>query len=155
MSSRPPASELRRCIKCGREIATDDSMCAVCNRAGMVTPSASQYHGTIAVAIVVAVAALAWFAGSALEGVGPYRASVEAVTAGVTEAEYRVAYVVTNDGTKAGRAKCQVVAVDDAGRRLGTANALSPQVDGGVTVEASITLPDLAESPADVSVRCS
>ena len=43
---------MRNCYKCGREIGPDESICRVCNRAGMATPSASQYHGTIVVAIV-------------------------------------------------------------------------------------------------------
>ena len=44
----------------------------VCNRAGMVAPSASQYHGTVAVAIILAVAGLAFAASLSLRGVGPY-----------------------------------------------------------------------------------
>ena len=35
------ARELRRCIKCGREVGPDESICEVCNRAGMATPSAT------------------------------------------------------------------------------------------------------------------
>ena len=69
-------AEGRHCIKCGREIGPDESICDVCNRAGMATPSASQYHGTVVVAIVLAVAGLAVAASLSLRGVGPYGAEV-------------------------------------------------------------------------------
>ena len=52
MTGAPARSDERRCIKCGREVGADESICEFCNRAGMATPSASQYHGTVAVAIV-------------------------------------------------------------------------------------------------------
>ena len=64
---------MRNCYKCGREIGPDESICSVCNRAGMATPSASQYHGTIVVAIVAGVALLAVAASLAMRGVGPFR----------------------------------------------------------------------------------
>ena len=50
---------LRSCIKCGRQIGPDETICEVCNRAGMATPSATQYHGTIVVAIVAGVIIMA------------------------------------------------------------------------------------------------
>ena len=59
MTATPTSRERRSCIKCGREVGPDVTICEVCNRAGMATPSASQYHGTVVVAIVLAVAALA------------------------------------------------------------------------------------------------
>src|SRR2546430_16569381 len=49
----------RHCYKCGREIGPDETICAICNRAGMATPSATQYHGTIVVAIVTGVVIMA------------------------------------------------------------------------------------------------
>ena len=153
MTHAPADGETSRCIKCGTEVRADETMCAACNRAGMATPSATQYHGTIAVAIVLAVAALAWLAGAALEGVGPFRAEVRSVTA--ADSGYAVTYAVTNDGTKTGRAKCQVLALDERGRRLRAANALSPRVGDGETVETSVDLADLDEEPTSVEVSCS
>ena len=147
------APETRHCIKCGREVGEDESLCAVCNRAGMATPSATQYHGTIAVAIVLAVAGLAWAAGSALEGVGPYAAEVRQVTAG--DAGYDVDYAVTNEGTRSGRAKCQLIALDEGGRRLRQANEITGPIDGGETLGESLAIPGLDEEPAEVTVRCS
>lgn len=153
MTQPSPAPEVRHCIKCGREIAPDETLCQLCNRAGMATPSATQYHGTIVVAIVVAVAALAWAAGASLEGVGPYGAEVRAVTA--AEVGYDIAFAVTNEGTKAGRAKCQVAALSETGRPLRTANQLTERIEGAATIEAVVSLPGLEEEPAQVRVSCS
>jgi hypothetical protein len=147
------AHESRNCIKCGREVGPDESICSVCNRAGMATPSATQYHGTIAVAIVVAVAGLAWAAGAALEGVGPYVAEVRGVTA--AEVGYDIGYAVTNEGTRSGRAKCHLTAFDEKGRRLRQANAITGPVDGGETIMESVSIPGLEEEPDEVAVSCS
>ena len=40
-----------RCLKCGRPIDPEETMCEVCNQAGMTSPAATQMHGTVAVAI--------------------------------------------------------------------------------------------------------
>jgi len=148
-----PSTESRHCIKCGREVGPEDSICAVCNRAGMATPSATQYHGTIVVAIVVAVAGLAWAAGAALEGVGPYTAAVRGTSA--ADVGYDLAYAVTNEGTKAGRAKCQLVALSEAGRTLRTINDLSAPVPPGETIEEVVAVPGLEEEPDHVRISCS
>ena len=149
-----PAPELRHCIKCGREIAIDASVCAVCNRAGMSTPSTSQYHGTVAAAIVLAVAALAVAASLSLRGVGPYAAEVRHVMPGETLG-YAISYAVTNEGTKAGRAKCLLVALDDEGRRLRTRSTITAQIAGGDTSQLTETIPGLETQPAEVMVSCS
>lgn len=146
--------EVRNCIKCGREIGPDESICEICNRAGMTTPSASQYHGTVAVAIIVAVAALAFAASLSLRGVGPYGGAI----VGVTPAEpagYTITYAVTNEGTQPGRAKCQLVALDESGRRLRTHGTVTSQIPGGESVELSATVPGLEVEPTTVTIRCS
>ena len=154
MTQRPAANpEIRHCIKCGREVGPDESICELCNRAGMATPSATQYHGTIVVAIVVAVAGLAWLAGASLEGVGPYGAEVRSVTA--AEVGFDIAYAITNEGTKPGRAKCQLVALSDTGRPLRTVNELTAPIPGGETVEDTVSIPGLEDEPDDVRITCS
>lgn len=148
------STELGRCIKCGREIDANESVCEVCNRAGMTTPSASQYHGTIAAAIVLAVIGLAVAASLSLRGVGPYAAEVR----GVAPAEpigYAITYTVTNEGTRPGRAKCQLIALSDSGERLRTRSTLTTRIEGGATAEQTETIPGLADEPADVTVSCS
>lgn len=146
--------EPRHCIKCGREIGPDETICEVCNRAGMATPSASQYHGTVVVAIVLAVAALAIAASLSVRGVGPYAADVR----GVAVAEpggYDITYAVTNEGTRPGRAKCQLVATAESGQRLRTRSTITSQIAGGDTAELTETIAELEIEPANVTVECS
>ena len=153
MSGAPAQADERRCIKCGREVGPDESICELCNRAGMATPSASQYHGTVAAAIVMAVIALAVAASLSLRGVGPYAAEVRAVAP--SDPGFAITYAVTNEGTKPGRAKCQLVALGASGERLRTRNTLTSQIEGGETAELTETIPGLEAEPAQVTVNCS
>ena len=154
MTAPPPAGEPRRCIKCGREVGTDETICEICNRAGMATPSASQYHGTVVLAIVLAVAGLAVAASLSLRGVGPYGAEVLRVEPG-DPAGFAITYTVTNEGTKPGRAKCQLVALDADGMRLRTRGTVTSQIEGGASAELIETIPGLESEPASVTVTCS
>ena len=147
------AEEPRQCIKCGREVGADETICELCNRAGMATPSASQYHGTVVAAIVLAIVGLAVAASLSLRGVGPYEAEV----LGVEPAQpgYAITYTVTNEGTKAGRAKCQLVALGADGRQLRTAGAITSQIAGGESAELTEAIHGLEVEPASVTVSCS
>jgi len=143
----------RNCYKCGREIGPDESICDVCNRAGMATPSATQYHGTIVVAIVAGVALLAIAASLAMRGIGPFRA--DAVRFRVDDQGAVVATArVTNGGTKAGRAKCQFIARDAAGGTLGVASTTSLQTAGGASSPVAAVIPGMGGQPASVTVTC-
>jgi hypothetical protein len=150
----PSPGDARPCIKCGRPIGPDETICDDCNAAGMATPSASQYHGTVAVAIVAAVAALAIAASLSFRGVGPYAAEVRGVEPAAV-AGYAITYAVTNEGTKAGRAKCQIVAIGAAGERLRARSAVTGPIEGGTTAELTEEIPGLETEPARVTVSCS
>lgn len=153
MTRTPPAEE-RHCIKCGREIGRDETICEICNRAGMATPSASQYHGTVAAAIVLAVIGLAVAASISMRGVGPYAAEVREVTPS-DPVGFAITYAVTNEGTNPGRAKCQLIALGEGGERLRTQTTLTARIDGGATAEQTETIPGLDVEPAEVTVSCS
>lgn len=144
----------RNCIKCGRDIGPDESLCDSCNRAGMATPSASQYHGTVVVAIVLAVVGLAIAASLSLQGVGPYAAEVSAVEP-ADPVGFTITYTVWNEGTAAGRAKCQLTARDDDGRQLRVRNTLTAQIPGGEATKGRETIPGLEVEPATITIRCS
>ena len=148
------AADGPRCIKCGREVAAGETVCQICNRAGMATPSATQYHGTVVVAIVAAVVGLALAASLSLRGVGPYEAEVREV-APADDLGHEITYAVTNEGTRPGRAKCQLIARDANGRELRARNTLTTQIPGGATVELTEAIHGLAEEPADVTITCS
>ncbi|MCC6618109.1 MAG: hypothetical protein IT341_03610 [Chloroflexi bacterium] len=145
--------DARHCIKCGREVGPDETLCAYCNRAGMTPPSASQYHGTVAVAIVLAVAALAIAASLSMRGVGPFAGAVREITP--ADPGYTITFTATNEGNNAGRAKCQLATFDATGRRLRTATTITDQIPGGGSVDASVTIPGLEAAPASVTVDCS
>lgn len=151
---REMSDEARNCIKCGRPVGPDETMCESCNRAGMVAPSASQYHGTVAVAIVLAVAALAIAASLSMRGVGPYAAEVRMVMP-ANPTGYAVTYAVTNEGTSSGRAKCQLIALDASGARLRAVSTITDRIDGSGTTEETETIPGLEVAPAQVTVTCS
>ena len=143
----------RNCYKCDREIGPDESICDVCNRAGMATPSPTQYHGTIVVAIVAGVALMAIAASLAMRGIGPFRA--DAASFHVDDQGAVVATArVTNEGTKAGRAKCQFTARDAAGGTLGVASTTSLQTAAGASSRVSALIPGVAGQPASVTVTC-
>jgi hypothetical protein len=143
----------RHCIKCGREIGPDESICAVCNRAGMATPSATQYHGTMVAAIIAGVGARAIAASHAMRGLGPVEAQVlaSAPRAGDTLA---VQLAVANEGQRAGRARCQLIAYDGSGRTVRTRSFVTVEIAGGQRAEISETLPGITAAPRRLTVRC-
>ncbi|MEX0625460.1 MAG: DUF4307 domain-containing protein [Chloroflexota bacterium] len=147
---RPP----RSCYKCGRQIGPDETICDVCNRAGMATPSATQYHGTIVVAIVAGVVIMAIAASLSLRGIGPFRGEALSWSSDPPDAVV-VEVQVTNQGTRAGRAKCQVTARDGSNLVLRIRSTVSPQVQGGGTVTFTERIPGLPRAPVSVEVSCS
>ena len=146
---RPP----RHCYKCGREIGPDESICEVCNRAGMATPSASQYHGTVAVAIIAGVVGLAIWASLAMRGVGPYRAEVLSVHPGGPDAAL-VTISVENQGTSRGSATCRLEARDANGFPVRATSLTTGQIDGGQTENFSDQIEGLPQLPASVVAPC-
>lgn len=149
LDRRPP----RSCYKCGRQIGPDQTICDTCNRAGMATPSATQYHGTIVVAIVAGVALMAVAASLAMRGVGPFEGRALGWSADPPDAIV-VQVRVANQGTKAGRAKCELIALDAGGLVLRQVSSLAPSVSGGAAVTYEERMPALAEPPSSVSVKC-
>ena len=143
----------RHCYKCGREIGLDESICDVCNQAGMATPSASQYHGTVAVAIVAGVVGLAIWASFASRGVGPYAAQVVSVTAGPPNTA-TVTIEVENQGTARGSATCRIEAQDANGFPIRASTLTTSQIDGGQRERFTDQIDGLAQLPASVVATC-
>jgi len=142
-----------RCLKCGRPIDLEETMCEVCNRAGMTAPAATQMHGTVAVAIVGSVVAMGLVASVLVGGVGPFSGEVLAVGP-VAEASVVVSVLVDNQGTRAGRARCELTAVNAAGSPLARTVALSPEVPPGGSVPFDAQIPGMTIDPARIVVRC-
>ena len=143
----------RHCIKCGREIGPEETICAVCNRAGMTTPSATQYHGTMVAAIIAGVVVLAIAASLSMRGIGPFAASVVS-SAPIAGDRMAVTVAVENDGERSGRARCQLVAYDGSGRSAGSRSFVTVEIAGGDGVEVDEVIPGMARPPARVEVTC-
>jgi hypothetical protein len=143
----------RHCYKCGREIGPDESICEVCNRAGMAAPSASQYHGTVAVAIIAGVVALAVWASFSMGDVGPYRSEVVSVAPAPPNAA-TVTVRVENQGSGRGAATCRLEARDASGRTFRTASLVTGQLDGGESGTFSDRIDGLTELPDSVTTSC-
>lgn len=142
-----------RCLKCGRPIDVEETMCEVCNRAGMIAPAATQMHGTLAVAIVGSVIGMGVLASILVGGMGPFTGEVLAV-APLAEASVVVSVQVDNQGTRAGRARCELTAVNGVGSPVARTVALSPEVPAGGSVSFDAQVPGLTAGPAEVMVRC-
>ena len=149
VDTRPP----RHCYKCGREIGPDETICEVCNRAGMATPSATQYHGTIVVAIVAGVIIMAIAASLAVRGIGPFTGTAVSWAPDPPDGAL-VQVQVANAGSQAGRAKCQLTALDAAGSLLRLRDSVSPPVPAGSTITYAERIPGLPSQPASVAVAC-
>lgn len=142
-----------RCLKCGRPIGVEETMCEVCNRAGMIAPAATQMHGTLAVAIVGSVIGMGVLASLLVGGVGPFTGEALAVGP-LAESSVVVSVQVENQGTRAGRARCELTAVNEAGSPVARTVALSPEVPPDGAVHFSAQIPGLTVDPSRVMVRC-
>ncbi len=139
------------CVRCGRQISLDASMCEDCNPLGLSQPATSQAHGTVFLAIAAAVVLLAVAGKLALSGVGPFQGEVSAVQA--AEGGLSVSLTVHNQGTKAGATTCRVTEAS----RHGTGPAavlLSPKVEPGGSLTFSTTVAQFGPSPQPLAVEC-
>jgi hypothetical protein len=57
-SSVRRAREYDRCVRCGRAVPWGRSTCRDCNPAGLPSPSPSQYHATVFLAVLAVMAVL-------------------------------------------------------------------------------------------------
>jgi hypothetical protein len=88
-----------------------------------------------------------------LRGIGPFRG--EALRWGSDPPDAILVEVrVTNEGTRAGRAKCQLTARDASNLVLRIRSSVSPPVDPGSTVTYTERIPGLPQAPASVGVSC-
>ena len=147
------ARDVRHCIKCGREVGPDESMCATCNQAGMVAPSATQVHGTIFVAIVLGVVLLGVLGSLVVGRGGPYDATVVGFEVSQTGG-LDVALQVGNGGDHPGRGRCQLTLRDGDRAIVQQALTISPRIEPQADVEFTYTIVELTEPPASVEVIC-
>lgn len=147
----PGSTPTHPCVRCGRPVPVDVALCERCNPLGLSDPAASQAHGTVFVAIVLGVVALAIAGKVALSGIGPFAAQVTRVdTAGEG---LSVTIEVRNQGTKAGPTTCRIT--DPANRGVGPAAIVqSPPVEPGASRSFTATVPQFGASPRPLAIAC-
>lgn len=168
-----------RCARCGRDIEPGTYLCARCREeegpslatpltrrppsdlearasrwpSWMPKPSPVQYHATVAVTIVLVIAALAAFAFLSHHGVGPFKGKAIHVTA-KPPSSLVVDAVVENKGSKAARANCRIVALVDQFVES-SATVLTKEIPAHGTVRIHQVLRGVDAPPTTVGVNCS
>ena len=154
----------RICPRCRTPVRPGRRVCEYCeqpldgpvalryNPAGLALPSPIQGHATVLVAVIAGVILLisgAWFL---YHGVGPFHA--QAVSqAKQADGSLLIELRVANDGSRAGKARCQVSGVKPDGTLLNSAVQLSPTVPGHQQVTFTLRADGKANAH-DVSATC-
>jgi hypothetical protein len=121
------------CARCGASVAIDVGLCERCNPIGLKDSASSQVHGTVFVAVGLAIVTLAIVAHLAVQGIGPFTAAVTAVRPGSVAGSVIATLEVRNDGPNTGSATCRIT--DPADRAyLTSAVITSPRIDPGRTI---------------------
>lgn len=140
------------CVRCGRPIPVSVALCEACNPLGLSQPAASQAHGTVFLAIGLAVVGLALLGRLALAGIGPFSASVVAVVP--APGGLAITLAVTNEGSRAGATTCRVYDPALPGIGPESAQVLSPRIEPGRTVTFTKTIGELGSDPRPLAVEC-
>jgi hypothetical protein len=150
--AQPPATEQTHpCVRCGRPVPLDVAMCDDCNPLGLKQPSASQVHGTVALGIVLAVAALALVGKLSLSGVGPFDGRIASLAP--TADGLALTVTVRNEGTTAGTTSCRVT--DPANEGVGAAAfVISPLVRPGQEVTFAAAITQFGTEPKPLTLVC-
>ncbi len=149
----PTVEQTHPCVRCGRPVPVDVALCERCNPLGLPQPASSQVHGSVFLAIGLAVVGLALLGRFALSGIGPFSGRVEAVVAAPPGLAVTVS--VTNEGQNAGSATCRLY--DPAqGSQVGpdSVYVTSPQVQPGETVSFSQQVTELGSTVRQLAVTC-
>jgi hypothetical protein len=126
-------------------------MCETCNPLGLAQPASTQVHGTVFVAVLIAVILLAVLGRVALSGVGPFRAEVTGVApAGDGLA---ITLAITNAGTKQGATTCRISRAGQGGFSP-TALVQSPFVQGGATATFETTTEVFGSASVALTADC-
>jgi hypothetical protein len=133
-------------------------MCEYCNPLGLADPAASQAHGTVFLAIGVAVVLLAFLGRLLLTGIGPFDARVSGVAVATdgsgAASGLSIVLTVTNRGSHSGASTCRVhdraIYVNDV-----SAIFLSPEIAAGTTATFTRTTSLLGHQPSGtLEVEC-
>lgn len=120
------------CARCGAPVALDVGLCERCNPLGLKDSASSQVHGTVFVAVGLAIVGLAIFAHLAVSGIGPFSAQVTAIRAGSNPGAVLATLAIRNDGRTIGSATCRITDPLDPAL-LHTLVIYSPRIEPGAT----------------------
>jgi hypothetical protein len=104
---RAPPDLTHPCARCGAPVALDVGLCELCNPLGLKDSASSQVHGTVFVAVTLAIVTLAIVARWAVAGIGPFSAEIVDVRPG--DGALIVSVTVTNEGSNPGTTTCRIV----------------------------------------------
>lgn len=121
------------CARCGAPVALDAGLCERCNPLGLKDSASSQVHGTVFLAVGLAVAGLAIAGHLAVAGIGPFTASVSSVRAAAAPGSVVATISLTNEGSAAGSADCRLTDPSDRSF-IDSAVVHSPRVPPGATI---------------------
>ncbi len=151
-SAPAPPQPIHGCVRCGAPVPLDIALCERCNPLGLSQPASTQAHGTVFLAIGLAVAGLALLGRFALSGVGPFDGSVASVVA--APPGLAITLTVTNRGSSAGATTCRVYDPADPGIGPDSAFLTSPPIDPGGTVSFSSQTAVLGPAVRPLAVEC-
>jgi hypothetical protein len=153
MSSSPatPTGLTHACARCGAPVPLDVGLCERCNPLGLRDAASSQVHGTVFLAVALAVIGLAIVGLLAVSGIGPFPAEVAGFRPDGDAV--RVTLTVTNEGTKMGSTTCRVSDPTVTGGQAGFVQ--SPRIQPGATLTFDATVVGIGSAPHKLSVECS
>ena len=149
----PRPTPTHACARCGAPVALDVGLCERCNPLGLKDSASSQVHGTVFLAVGLAIAGLAVAAHLAVAGVGPFTASVTDVRAGAGVGTLVATLEVRNEGRAAGRATCRLTDPTDRGG-IHSLVVYGPRIEPGATVTFEQTV-GFGRAGAPLDVSCS
>jgi hypothetical protein len=124
------------------------------NPAGLALPSPIQGHATVLIGIMLTIALLGFFAFNSLQGIGPFTAHVVDQAAVGDQGGITVRLEVTNGGTRAGTARCQVTGRSGDGELISSAVTSSPSIRPKSSAQFDVPVAQLRRG-APLDVRCS
>jgi hypothetical protein len=108
-------------------------------------------HGTVFVAVALAIVGLLVVARLSIAGSGPYPASLSAPTS--VGDGLAVTVTVTNQGTDAGQTTCRIDDVAGGGVSE-SAFVLSPRIEPGQTLSFPAVVTEFGSEPRQLAVTC-
>jgi hypothetical protein len=113
--------------------------------------ASGQVHGSVFIAVTLAIITLAVLARLSVSGIGPFTASVDEVQP--SGAGLAVTLTVTNDGDSTGRTTCRLNRTGDRGTG-DAAFVTTPELGPGETRTFSAAIIDFGADPVALDVSC-